>query len=336
MKYARGWVAVGLLLLVTLPFRAACAQQPAPMLQPLQAVLDRIHNHAAGDKWRQDGFADSLIEDWLEQLVGSIATAADLPDLKLPVRLADVQAADPAPGGAFSKTLIVGKDIDLKSAQLRESIVLADGKVNLNRAEGCVIVARGAVNIDVSEYCAIVSGVFVDIARLDGQPGNTSNGSVIVSRGWASVQSAYGSLIAAPEGISISGSHGVQFVNAVLVGRDRGGSRTLRVPDLPLEPLPAHPLAQALKFQGIVRADGGKYSVRTPVIAADGSETSGHLGIVFRHGDCRYVAEIAKPILDEAGQPVEALRDWQLSLISETVAIFSNATTDVPVPLEGR
>jgi len=108
------------------------------------------------------------------------------------------------------------------------------------------------------------------------------------------------------------------------------------VPDLPLEPLPAHPLAQAIKFQGIVRADGGKYSVRTPAIAADGSEATGHLGIVFRHGDRRYVAHLEKPILDEAGEPAAALRDWRISLISESVAIFSNATTDVAVPLEGR
>ena len=306
------------------------------MPQPLQAVLDRIRNHAADGKWRQDGFADPLIEAWLDKLVGSIAAAADMPDLKVPVRLADVQAADPVPGGAFSKALIVGKDIDLKDAQLRESIVLADGKVNLNRAEGCVIVARGPVKMDVSENCVIVSGVFVDITKFDGQPSSASNGSVIASRGWASVRVGVWladrlPLRACPHRVA----RGAQFVNAVLVGLDRGGSRTLRVPDLPLEPLPAHPLAQAIKFQGIVRADGGKYSVRTPVIAADGSETSGHLGIVFRHGERRYVAQPDKPILDEAGQPAAALRDWRVTLITPTLAIFSNGTSNVAVPLEG-
>ena len=327
MNYARRWV-VAVLLLGALAIRAASAQQPAT--QPLQAVLDRIRNHAAGDKWRNVGFEDAAIEAWLDKLVGSLATAADMPDLKVPVRLADVQAADPTPGGTFSRSLIVGKDIDLKDARLRESIILADGKVNLNRAEGCVIVARGPVKIDASEYCVAVSGVYVDIARLDGQPGNTNNGSVIVSRGWANLRSTYGSLIAALEGTSSSSTHGTIFVNAALVG---SSARPLRVPDLPLEPLPAHPLAAKLKFLGIIRADGGKYSVRLPVVAADGSETSGHLGIVFRYGDRRYVAEPDKPILDEAGQPVEALRDWRVSLISESVAIFSSATADVPVRL---
>jgi hypothetical protein len=328
-------ILAGWLLLGGWPAGDASAQQAAaPEPQPLQAVLDRIHIHAAGDKWRQDGFADPLIEAWLDKLMGSLAAAAEMPDLKLPVRLADVQAADLVPDGDYSRALVVGQDIDLKHSRLRNSIILADGKVNLDRAEGCVIVARGAVTVGLSEYCVIASGVFVDVARFDGQPGNTSNGSVIASRGWASVQSAYGSLIAANEGSSTSRAQGAWFVNAAVVGRLEG--RTLRVADLPLEPLPAHPFAQAIRFQGIVRGDGGRYSVRTPVVAADGSESPGHLGIVFRHDARRYVAQPDKPILDETGQPAAALRDWRVTLITPALAIFSNGTSDVAVPLEGR
>jgi hypothetical protein len=68
----------------------------------------------------------------------------------------------------------------------------------------------------------------------------------------------------------------------------------------------------------------------------NGGWTSGHLGIVFRHGGRRYVAALDQPILDEAGQPVEALRDWQVTLITERVAVFSNATRDICVSLEAN
>src|SRR5947209_2576645 len=60
----------------------------------LQMVLDRIHIHASNDKWKEGGFKDELIEKWLDRIIGAVAKAADVPDLKLPVRLATVRPAD--------------------------------------------------------------------------------------------------------------------------------------------------------------------------------------------------------------------------------------------------
>ena len=42
------------------------------------------------------------------------------------------------------------------------------------------------------------------------------------------------------------------FLNSDIVGRDRGGSRSLRVPGLALEPPPIHPLAAKIDVLGIV------------------------------------------------------------------------------------
>ena len=77
--------------------RAEIPREPPPGHEnTLQAVLDRIHEHAKDEAWRQGGWQDEKIEKWLDKLVGAIAKGADLPDLKLPVRQAELQPADPA------------------------------------------------------------------------------------------------------------------------------------------------------------------------------------------------------------------------------------------------
>src|SRR5262245_29552653 len=104
-----------------------------PKQDPLQTVLDRIHGHAANDAWKNGPFTDEAIEKWLDKLVGSVANAANFPDLKVPVRLADVKpppAENPAGKGrgrSLSGALLVAKDVDLKSISVRDSVILADG-----------------------------------------------------------------------------------------------------------------------------------------------------------------------------------------------------------------
>jgi hypothetical protein len=52
--------------------------------------------------------------------------------------------------------------------------------------------------------------------------------------------------------------------------------------------------------------------------------------------DRRYVADLNEPIVDEAGQPVEALRDWKVTCIGDSVAILSTASADAVVRVDGR
>src|SRR5262245_64288179 len=91
---------------------------PPPQKDTLQAVLDRIRQHAAGDSWKQPGFKDDAIEAWLDKLLGSIAKATDVADLKLPVRLKDVGHVVPIQPNPITGSLIIGKDVDLKNVTI--------------------------------------------------------------------------------------------------------------------------------------------------------------------------------------------------------------------------
>src|SRR6476620_9211107 len=71
------------------------AEIPRPGWQQggtLQAILDRIHDHASHEAWKQGRFQDEAIEKWLDKVVGSVAKAAEFPELTLPVRLSEVQS----------------------------------------------------------------------------------------------------------------------------------------------------------------------------------------------------------------------------------------------------
>src|SRR5262245_42353030 len=87
---------VALLSLIR-PARAFADVPRSPVSQEdtLQAVLDRIHAHAASDDWKKGDFKDDAIEKWVDNLVSKIAKAAEFPELKTPVRLSNVTPLDP-------------------------------------------------------------------------------------------------------------------------------------------------------------------------------------------------------------------------------------------------
>jgi len=313
----------------------------------LQAVLDRIHEHAANDSWKQGGFTDEVIEKWLDKLVGSVAKAAGFPDLKLPVRLADVKPSQPQTavgnlrGTFLTNALLVAKDTDLKTARLVHCVVLADGAVEVEAANGCVIVARGPVTIrSMSSHCVIVSGVYVKIARFDGEPTNTVNGSLIVSRSRAEIGDAYGSFIAAHDGVVVSSARDARFINMSVPGLLRpsprpanpnSGGQKLQVPDFPLESFPRHAMAEKMEFVGIITTEA---AVR-PGFSRIRSESQ-TTGIVFRFAGRRYVAELGQQIVDEAGDAIEALRGWKLTLAMDKFAVFSRDTSDALVEFDAK
>jgi hypothetical protein len=113
---------------------------------------------------------------------------------------------------------------------------IADGDVTVNVVRESVIIARGVITVNgFSQASIVVAGTLIKIAQFDGQPGKTEGGSVIVSRGWVEFGStAYGTIVAAPEGANLNSTQNVTFINTAMTGRDRGGSKTVKVPDLPL------------------------------------------------------------------------------------------------------
>jgi hypothetical protein len=309
--------------------RGEIPREPPAQGDTLHAVLDRIHEYAQDEKWRQGGWQDEKIEAWLDKLVAAVARAAELPELKLPVRQADVQPSDPARLAIQPGSLLIGKDFK-RILGARNSLILADGHLEVGIPRDSVIVARGVVSVSGARNCVIVSGTYITSTH-DGDPGGGS-GSLLVSRGWMDVQSAHGSILLAGEGLTTQRSEGSLFVNRPVPGAlDRfprhNGSKSIKAPDLPLEPLPVHPLAAKIKLLGMIQGHvemlGGIPSSRTPPIA----------GAVFRLADRRYVADLNEPIVSEAGQAVEELQDWQLTFATDRMAVFGKGEAQAVVRL---
>jgi hypothetical protein len=288
--------------------RGEVPRNNVPDKDTLQAVLDRIHTHAEGNAWQNAGFRDEAIEGWLDKLLAKVAAAAETPNLKLPVRLAEVSVPNgQVPQGLRDKTLTVGKNVNVSF--LRNSIVWADGNVEVAHAENSVIVARGAASVSHARNCVIVSGIAVEVAHDgDGQAG--TNASVMVTRGSVNLSFAWGTKIAAADGVTVSHAQNALFLNGpVPKGADRGGCKSIQIGDFGLGQLPQHPLAAQVKFIGFVQPKG----------------------IVFRFADKRYVADVAQPITDEAGAELPALKGWQVSFATNKLAVFSRADVDFAV-----
>src|SRR5262249_5746947 len=150
-------------------------------------------------------------------------------------------------------------------------------------------------------------------------------GSIIVTGGRAHIaRASYGSLIGAGEGIRVDSScQNTTFLNSEVQGRDRGGSRSVRVPTLSL-PLPAtHPLSAKIEVVGVISPPP-----QPPPPAAGfgpGALIGDRLGLginatglVFRLDGRRHVADIGQAIVDDSGQPIDALRGWQLTFVTDS------------------
>lgn len=329
MTRSIAWIAV---LVIGAPALADVPNNAPPQNDTLQTILDRIRTHAASHTWEKEGWKDEAIEAYLDKLLATIAAATQSKDLKLPVRLADVRPLKPAvrPPVVQDGVLVIGKDLKL-TGSIRNSIVFADGSVELHTVpDACVIVARHAiVGRSITRNCVLVAGNHF-ATLYDGDSTNPNVGSVIVSGGTAHIYGSYGSIIAAGDEIRTDSCLSSIFVNSEIRGRDRGGSRSVRVPGLILEEALAHPLSSKIKVLGVVNAlplpAKNLRRLRDPDI----------VGVIFRIGDRRHLATVGEPIVDDAGIPVEALKGWQLSFATDRIAIFRNGDADAVVRIEGK
>ena len=90
-----------------------------------------IHTHAEGNAWQTAGFRDEAIEGWLDKLLAKITTAAEIPPLKLPVRLSDVSAPN---GPALGRPCAIRRSRSANTSRcsfLRNSILWADGNAKV-------------------------------------------------------------------------------------------------------------------------------------------------------------------------------------------------------------
>src|SRR5262249_35409285 len=155
-------------------------------------------------------------------------------------RLEQVQPGDAMNGRSIRNALIVGKNVDLRGMSVSDSIILADGSFEAERIRGSVVVARSTVGVNLlSTYCVFIAGTYVKLEQCDGQPGNSSNGSLVVTRGWLDLEMAYGTIVAASKGATIRRNQGATIINAPVPPQlgvpaaiaQNNGSRSVDVPD---------------------------------------------------------------------------------------------------------
>ena len=207
-----------------------------------------------------------------------------------------------------------------------------------------VVIARAQISSSISQASILVAGHIS--AELDGDVQNTANGSLLLSRGWADIRSGHGTMVAAPEGIGGANElrlGGLTFINApapqapaafpgaLAAAMGLGSSRSVKVPDLPLGPLPVHPLAGRIEMNGILHGpptDKSPTAIRLHALAPR--------GIVFRFQDRVHVAELNQPIVDEDANAVEGLRGWKLACMNEKMALLVGPQANAVLRLEKK
>lgn len=307
---------------------ADVSRNAPPTTDTLQAVLDRIQLHAKDDAWQQGGLQDEVIEKWVQKLIASVAKATDRPDLKLPVTLGDVTPADPMRLAINPQSLLIGKEFQ-RLLIPRNSIILVDGNVELGIPQDSIVIARGAVTVSGAKNSIIISGTYITSSH-DGDPGGAGAGSVLISRGWMNVGSANGSTLVAGEGMIVGRSTDALFVNSPLPQEDgpfarHTNAKAVKATDLPLEPLPRHPLAEKITLISLIQGQPAPTGRPSP------TRNSPAAGAVFRFADRRYVADLNQPIVDEAGQAVADLQGWKLSFAGDKLAVFAKGDAQAVV-----
>lgn len=315
------------------------AEEPAPAgkLETLPAILGRIHEHAATKSWRKEGWQDEQIETWLEQVVGKIAVAAKLPELKLPVRFADVKPSEGTTPPSRKNTLLVGKSFNLRPITVSRCIVLADGNVMADRLENCIVIARGAISAGSTESSILIAGAYVR-STTDGQPIALGKGSLFATPGWAHVDTINGSVVYAGEGITTgSRAEGGVFINTTLLGNELITSSILRRPrsvkvrELPFGELVNHALHDHLTILGVIYPEAIDPPDRFSAVAIfnrDKTPKPRPTGVVLRFEGRRYVVNIGTTIVDQAKKPVPLLAGWKLSYLNDKIVIFSKGDAD--------
>lgn len=296
----------------------------ADKLASFDEVLEEIRKAQESGDWKKAGWKPKATTNWLDYLLAEVKRATKRDKLRLPVTFDQVKPAAVEQALATQQgALHVIKDGRLSFA--RQSIILADGSVDLSLAEGCIIIARGAVTISSSQRNLIVAGQFVGVSsdrpnsiRFAPAPvapngaapaapaPDSSDTSVILSGGILDISSAYGTICCGLERLIVSYTNqGAIVLNSPQ--REVGTSaqyETLDAPQVPFTRKAArNPLDTKLDITQVVPG------------------TTTGLAVVQR-GGVEYVLRQGAAITDERGQPVVGLENWRLDFLGRNYALF--------------
>lgn len=312
----RRLLAVGFLAALSFDDAALAAdiERDPPPSETLQMVLDRIHTHAAGEVWKQAGWTDAALEGWIDKLLKQLSETAGK-ELKAPLRLADVKPPD-ANAQANPNDLVVRGGLrvgkNLKHSIVQDSILLADGNVEVSTVRNSIIIGRSIVTASSCDSSLIVAGRYFRVSS-DRVAAGTSPGSVLLSRGYGEINFARGSILCAPLGLEVVAlAEGATYVNCKprQDPQQNNGSKSVTGKPLPLGEPPASPLEKQLELVGYMTAPQGA---------------------LFRFQGRRLFAEKDQPIVDENGVAVKDLAGWTLSHVDLRMALFTSGDQEACV-----
>ena len=320
-----------ILALLLLGSQTGIAQAKAPhaadndltrKLITFDEVLAEIRKaHESGD-WKTAGWKPLDTKNWLDHLLTEIKRVTKREKLALPVEFEKVK---PAMGDqrliSQQNMLIVMKDGQL--SLVRQSIILADGNVEITQAENCIIIARGAVTLSSSQRNLIVAGQYASVSydRLNAArlaipiganapaapaPGQENDGSVILSAGILEMSSAYGTICCGLDRVMLSiASQGAMLINSP--HRELSTSARLETFDDPQIPFTRKAAPNLLQDKLTI----------TQIV-------SGSAGlVVLERNGVEYVLRPGAAITDERGQPIAGLENWKLQFLGRNYAQFA-------------
>lgn len=287
-------------------------------------VLERVKHHASNDDWKKPGFADSLLEQAVEKVIDQANKGAKADRVQLPVRFADVTAAEPGVRRGLGPRegtgqLVCGQG-SLEFGRGERSIFLVDGSVRVAYANNCLIIARGAVNISHGSGNVVLAGQFIDIshegsARRARDPAAADPGrgwSLILSGGILRISHASGAICSAPEEVSVGADECI-FLNCTPRGdfTRRGNNQVIEKVSLQLQPIATpNPIRDRLQITQVV----------------DRGDSAGF--IVVEHNGVEVVVRQGSELKDNLGQPVPGLAGWKLAFAATGYALLSNGKED--------
>jgi hypothetical protein len=334
MRYLALVVAVGVLCGSAWAKAPSTADNLDDRLVTFDEVLDEIRRAVESGDWKTAGWKPHITVSYLDYLLKEVKQTTKKENLKLPITFDQVKpAADQQGIAGQASGLYVVKDGQFSI--LRQSIVLADGSVDISMAEGCIIIARGAVTMSTSQKNIVLAGQFAGInydrstnnvaraalpvaidARV--QPGGVAPAapaapqpaetvSLLMSAGILDVSTAYGPICCGLERLVVSyADASTVFLNSPQ--REFNSSNKVEVLDAPQVPFQRRQVKNPLE---------GKVNI-TQIV----SGTSGM--VVFQRGGMEYVLRPGSAIFDEGGKVVPGLENWTLGFLGRNYALFAN------------
>jgi hypothetical protein len=301
------------------------AEDLTEKLVTFQEALDEIHRARTSGDWQDDGWKPHITRNYLDYFLEEVKRATKREQLALPVGFDEAKPVLQGQPFARQQPGLYVVD-DGKFPLLRNSIVLADGCVEISMAENCVVIARGAVSISHSKRNFVLAGHYASVnfdrssdpraglvvappGAAPAMPADVPAGSVIFSGEVLDMSFAQETICCGLKRLSISHAD----PNAVV----------LNSPQRELSSLARCQIMQAAQVPFAVRSTNNALENKLHITQV----VAGTSGLAVVQGKAvEYVLRAGMPLTDDQGQPLAGLEQWKLKHLGRNYALFANGT----------